>query len=206
MAESEMADFRHWPASCCFSRMLRRIGRLFVIKNRFEAIAVIYALGLGAVDRGLHYLRLYPGTVGWLLFLACLIAVFMAGARLLEFTRKDSGERRRKTDFAAQWPNSGGISQLAELSRREPLQPDFQKMAIFRQKIRLARALHSFGHQFHDDCSRRPEMFNIADLSQTVLAAAGAILLTGVVVAASADTLAAPAGIAQAQVSAQAIA
>jgi len=79
--------------------MVRRIGRLFIIKNRFEAIAVIYALGVGAVDRGLRYLELYPGAGGWLLFAACTGAVFMAGARLLEMTRKDNRERRRKTDF-----------------------------------------------------------------------------------------------------------
>ena len=82
-------------------RMIRRIGRLFVIKNRFEALAVIYALGLGAVDRGMRYLDVYPGAGGWLLFAACTAAVFMAGARLLELTRKDDGHRRRKTDRLA---------------------------------------------------------------------------------------------------------
>jgi hypothetical protein len=82
--------------------MLGRIGRLFVIKNRFEAMAVIYALGLGAVDRGLRYLEIYPGAGGWLLFAACTGAVFMAGARLLEITRKDNKLRRRKTDFLPQ--------------------------------------------------------------------------------------------------------
>lgn len=82
--------------------MLKRIGRLFVIKNRFEAMAVIYALGLGAVDRGLRYLEIYPGAGGWLLFAACTGAVFMAGARLLEITRKDNQLRRRKTDFMPQ--------------------------------------------------------------------------------------------------------
>ena len=82
--------------------MWGRIGRLFIIKNRFEALAVIYALGLGAVDRGLRYLELYPGIGGWLLFAACTGAVFMAGARLLEMTRKDNGERRRKTDLIVQ--------------------------------------------------------------------------------------------------------
>ncbi|MBV9883146.1 MAG: hypothetical protein JO276_09070 [Sphingomonadaceae bacterium] len=82
--------------------MLGRIGRLFVIKNRFEAMAVIYALGLGAVDRGMRYLDLYPGFGGWLLFAACTCAVFMAGARLLELTRKDNGERRRRSDFSPQ--------------------------------------------------------------------------------------------------------
>ena len=79
--------------------MLGRIGRLFIIKNRFEAIAVIYALGLGAVDRGIRYLEIYPGVGGWLLFGACTGAVFMAGARLMEMTRKDSKQRRRKSDF-----------------------------------------------------------------------------------------------------------
>lgn len=81
--------------------MIRRIGRLFVIKSRWEALAVIYALGLGAVDRGLRYLEIYPGVGGWLLFAACTGAVFMAGARLLEMTRKDSGHRRRKSDAIA---------------------------------------------------------------------------------------------------------
>ena len=82
--------------------MLGRIGRLFVIKNRFEAIAVIYALGLGAIDRGIRYLEIYPGAGGWLLFAACTAAVFMAGARLLELTRKDNRQRRRKTDYLPQ--------------------------------------------------------------------------------------------------------
>ena len=82
--------------------MLGRIGRLFIIKNRFEAMAVIYALGLGAVDRGLRYLEIYPGAGGWLLFAACTGAVFMAGARLLELTRKDNKLRRRKSDYLPQ--------------------------------------------------------------------------------------------------------
>lgn len=83
--------------------MLRRIGRFFVIKNRFEALAVIYALALGAVTRGAQYLEVYPGAGGWLLSAACTGAVFMAGARLLELTRRDTGLRRRKADF---FPNA----------------------------------------------------------------------------------------------------
>ena len=75
---------------------------MFIIKNRFEAMAVIYALGLGAVDRGLRYLEIYPGFGGWLLFAACTGAVFMAGAKLLELTRKDNKLRRRKTDYLPQ--------------------------------------------------------------------------------------------------------
>ena len=79
--------------------MIKRIARLFVIKNRWEAMAVIYALGLGAIDRGTRYLEIYPGFGGWLMFAACTGAVFMAGARLLEVTRKDNGLKRRKSDF-----------------------------------------------------------------------------------------------------------
>lgn len=80
---------------------MRKLGRLFIIKNRFEACAVIYALGVGAIERGMHYLDAYPGFGGWLLMTVCPIAVFMAGARLLELTRKDNGQRRRKTDYIA---------------------------------------------------------------------------------------------------------
>ncbi|MCP3728955.1 hypothetical protein M9978_00790 [Sphingomonas sp. MG17] len=64
--------------------MFSRVKRLFTIKTRFEAFMVIYALGVGSVDRGIHYLDQYPGFGGWLLFAACPVAVFMAGARILD--------------------------------------------------------------------------------------------------------------------------
>ena len=83
-------------------KIIRLIARLFVIKTRWEALAVIYALGLGAADRGMRYMDVYPGIGGWLMFAACTAAVFMAGARLLELTRKDNGLKRRKSDFAPQ--------------------------------------------------------------------------------------------------------
>lgn len=79
--------------------MWKKLGRAFVIKTRFEAMAVIYALAIGAMERGLHYLDQYPGAGGYLLFSACSLAVFMAGARLMEMTRRDNGERRRKGDL-----------------------------------------------------------------------------------------------------------
>ncbi|HEX8526613.1 hypothetical protein [Allosphingosinicella sp.] len=82
--------------------MWKRFGKLFVIKTRFEAAAVIYALALGAIERGLHYLDRFPGAGGWLLFAACTGAVFMAGAKLLEATRPDNKARRRRTDLAGQ--------------------------------------------------------------------------------------------------------
>jgi len=64
--------------------MLSKIGRLFQIKTRFEAWLVIYAIALGAVERGRLYLETYPGWGGWLLALACTGVVFVAGARLLD--------------------------------------------------------------------------------------------------------------------------
>ena len=63
---------------------LKKIGRLFQIKTRFEAWLVIYAIALGAVERGRHYLETYPGYGGWLLAVACTGVVFLAGARLLD--------------------------------------------------------------------------------------------------------------------------
>jgi hypothetical protein len=73
--------------------MLGKIGRLFVIKTRFEAFAIIYALALGAVERGSVYLTQYPGFGGKLLFLACTAAVFMAGARILDSLRHEREAR-----------------------------------------------------------------------------------------------------------------
>jgi hypothetical protein len=64
--------------------MLRKIGRLFVIKTRWEAWMVIYAIAVGAVERGQHYLQSYPGYGGWMLAVACTGVVFLAGARLLD--------------------------------------------------------------------------------------------------------------------------
>jgi hypothetical protein len=73
--------------------MLRKVGRLFAIKTRFEAFLIIYALGLGATSRGAHYLTQYPGWGGKLLFLACTGAVFMAGAKILDCLKYER-ERR----------------------------------------------------------------------------------------------------------------
>lgn len=67
--------------------MLRKIGRLFVIKTRWEAYLIIFALALGAMDRGSHYLAQYPGWGGWMLFAACSGAVFLGGAKILDCLR-----------------------------------------------------------------------------------------------------------------------
>ena len=64
--------------------MFLKIRRLFTIKTKFEAYLVIYGLGTGAVERGMHYLDRFPGVGGWMLFLLCPIAVFMAGGKILD--------------------------------------------------------------------------------------------------------------------------
>ena len=68
-------------------KMLRKIGRLFVIKTRLEAYLVTYAIAVGAIERGIHYLQLYPGNGGLILAGACLGVPFLAGAKLLDSVR-----------------------------------------------------------------------------------------------------------------------
>ena len=72
---------------------MRRIARLFVIKTRLEAFLIIYALALGATERGAHYLTQFPGWGGKLLFVACTAAVFMAGAKILDCLRYENAAK-----------------------------------------------------------------------------------------------------------------
>ena len=64
--------------------MRMRLARLFTIKTRTEAFLVTYAVALGAIERGVHYLETYPGAGGLLLFLACTGVVFLVGGILLD--------------------------------------------------------------------------------------------------------------------------
>ncbi|WP_184475848.1 hypothetical protein [Rhizorhapis suberifaciens] len=64
--------------------MWTTIKRLFTIKTKFEAFLVIYALSLGATERGVHYMQQYPGYGGMLLALACTGTVFMAGGKIID--------------------------------------------------------------------------------------------------------------------------
>ena len=70
------------------------IKRLFTIKTKFEAFLVIYALALGATERGIVYMGQYPGFGGQLLALACTGSVFMAGGMII-----DAVEMRRRLTF-----------------------------------------------------------------------------------------------------------
>ena len=111
------AQIRKWhfsaigPVLAPFSVMLRRLARLFVIRTRWEAWAIIYALAVGATTRGWRYMEIYPGFGGYLLFLACTGAVFMGGAKILDAVpRKWRGEERRCTDRRrAQAPRDSAV-------------------------------------------------------------------------------------------------
>lgn len=81
-----MAELRHWHG-VCLTNYMRKLARLFTIKTRTEAWLIIYAIALGAVERGQHYVETYPGWGGWLLAAACTGVVFLAGAKLLDSVR-----------------------------------------------------------------------------------------------------------------------
>ena len=82
-----MAELRHWHDVCLTMSMFKRLGRLFTIKTRFEAFLVTYAIAVGAVERGMHYMQQFPGTGGYLLALCCTGVVFLAGGKLLDSVR-----------------------------------------------------------------------------------------------------------------------
>ncbi len=73
-------------------RLWRRCARLFVIRTKFEAFLLIYALATGAVERGLGYVHRFPGISGWIMFMACSAAVFMAGGRIIDGVDRDLAE------------------------------------------------------------------------------------------------------------------
>lgn len=63
---------------------MKRIARLFTIKTRLEAFLVTYAIAVGAVERGIHYMQNYPGNGGVILAFACLGVPVIAGAKLVD--------------------------------------------------------------------------------------------------------------------------
>lgn len=73
--------------------MFQKLARLFVIKTKFDAFLIIYAIACGAIERGLHFVDTYPGVPGWLMFTLCPMVVFMAGARILDSVERERAER-----------------------------------------------------------------------------------------------------------------
>ncbi|WP_095011677.1 hypothetical protein [Tsuneonella mangrovi] len=85
--------------------MLRKIGRLFVIKTRFEACLIIYALALGACERGIVYMHQFPGFGGKLLFVAATGSVFLAGAKIFDCLKFE--KERREAEAATAEASAG---------------------------------------------------------------------------------------------------
>jgi hypothetical protein len=112
-----MAHFRQWHGACLTFWMRKKIARLFTIKTRFEALLVIYAIALGAVERGVTYLETYPGALGWLLFAACTGVVFIAGAKLLDAVRP-APPQLAPGPYAAKPRSNIGVSRSRPSSRR----------------------------------------------------------------------------------------
>jgi len=98
--------------------MLRKIGRLFTIKTRLEAWLVIYAIALGATERGRHYIEAYPGTMGWILAAACTTVVFVAGAKLLDSVRPAEPEVAAATYAAGMRRRPAPIGRSRPMLRR----------------------------------------------------------------------------------------
>ncbi len=65
-----------------------RLARLFTIKTRTEALFLTYAIAVGSIERGLHYIDQYPGYAGFVLAAACLGVPFIAGAKLIDSVKK----------------------------------------------------------------------------------------------------------------------
>ncbi len=93
---------------------LKKLGRLFTIKTRFEAFLLTYAIAVGSVERGVHYMQNYPGNGGVLLALACLGVPFIAGAKLLDSVRPAAiGPATERSPSSPRWGRR-------RLSRNQP--------------------------------------------------------------------------------------
>jgi hypothetical protein len=110
--------------------MLNKIGRLFQIKTRFEAWLVIYAIALGAVERGRHYLETYPGWGGWMLAVACTGAVFLAGAKLLDSVRPAAAA-------VAIGPYAAPVKRRSAIGRSRPRRLPTDRAATLRTSRRI---------------------------------------------------------------------
>lgn len=81
--------------------MLGKVKRLFIIKTRFEACLIIYALALGAIERGIHYLDQFPGYGGYMLMAACTGSVFLGGGKIFDALRYEKERAAEAVDKAA---------------------------------------------------------------------------------------------------------
>jgi len=63
---------------------MRKIARFFTIRTKFEAYLAIFGIAMGATARGSHYLDIYPGLPGQLLYLSCCGAVMIVGGLMID--------------------------------------------------------------------------------------------------------------------------
>src|SRR5215212_6234893 len=110
--------------------MLKKIGRLFTIKTRLEAWLVIYAIALGAVERGRHYLETYPGWGGWMLATAWTGVVFLAGAKLLDSVRSPA-------PAVAPGPYAAPVKRRSFTGRSRPTRLPLRRVAGLRISRRI---------------------------------------------------------------------
>ena len=106
--------------------MRAKLYRLFRPSTRLEVFFLIYALALGAVERGRHYMETIPGPSGVILAVACTAVVFMAGGMLLDFVRKPAvalavpaavAIRRRRTRAFSRTTRTSSRTARGEASR-----------------------------------------------------------------------------------------
>ena len=98
--------------------MLKKLGRMFVIKTRLEAYLVTYAIAVGAIERGIHYLQIYPGNAGLMLAAACLGVPFIAGAKLLDSVRPQPASSTREMKKINRRPEARRLSRNRPKDRR----------------------------------------------------------------------------------------
>lgn len=98
--------------------MWKRLGRLFVIKTRFEAYLIIYAIALGSIERGRHYMEIMPGTLGWVFAILCTGVVFVAGAKLIDSVKPNKSEVAHSTNSIEPWRRERRVSRSRPTPRR----------------------------------------------------------------------------------------
>ena len=98
--------------------MLKRFARLFVIKTRLEAYLVTYAIAVGAIERGVHYMQSYPGNGGVLLALACLGVPFIAGAKLVDSVKPVEAGLRAPRPLIRRHAGTRSVSRNRPRARR----------------------------------------------------------------------------------------
>jgi hypothetical protein len=79
---------------------------------------VTYAIAVGAIERGVHYMQTYPGNGGVLLALACLGVPFIAGAKLIDSVKPASAGNSVPRQMARRHAEARPVSRSRPKARR----------------------------------------------------------------------------------------